>query len=896
MALGGLTSLLCEGNSYSILAGHMFAAIYSFAPARRPSAAVVLLLGAVHMALGRWCRRYPAAALEQQLVTCLHALFSLVYACQIEPYTYFMCRLLFDQNFITSLLTFYPGAFTFLNSHLALYTIEAGLRLVVRRNWLLLLHHSCFFAITAVGFFQRSFFVLKLAVLLPLFIGAYGQLAGCGSLGTWLWDSMAAQQRLKALGRKLDRLVADGPKPVDFWADDNADTWTALHELSNPGRSGPAVHREQLEVLRTTTDLLPELLRAVPALQAAVPEGVIFVAGLLHVGSKFHEILLEVLDKPIPGCRPPPDDHCYAATAWTAALLGPAAALLRLRDPMATSVALTGAAQPLKQLVTRLQLSKDAPFGTALRSGAARPQLLAEAIHEMLGAAIYVQRVRGFSEASPTSTWKDCAQVLTILHTPLWKDTLQQLLHARPAASQEAAALQLRYVRHAALEAAGAAYPADDTPWRQVATCACGACDTDGLVPEVSRFMQGSEGDSVQQALASFLAALPRKPPGGKPEAHHAVLLCLAALATLKLQSLAVSEERVAEDRAVATLRLCAEVAVAATEALSAASQYCGAALASEDPLGSGLLQQLQCREVWHNAQNAWYLAHIGQETVRAGAALLQQAVASRSPEQRAEAWSAVGSLAAAGERLLRLLPKLPSSNSLHAAAMSPASIQTEGALFLGRAAAEVARYLSTRALQQQELGQERAWDAAAAAAAAASAPLSALAFTLAKRALLAMLAGSAEGANNAFMAEYGRIWPVIRVLAVAAEALGGPIPEAQQAVQHLRRMASECAPGPSSTLVRRIPNNSGPPEMVEMLALRQLPCCNPRCCNLAGASESQLKGKLCTGCRTARFCCMACSKAAWKEHKVACKHMQRQLAEAAAAGEEGQGEGGAQQ
>lgn len=30
-----------------------------------------------------------------------------------------------------------------------------------RRNWLLLLHHLCFFAITAAGFFQRSFFVLK---------------------------------------------------------------------------------------------------------------------------------------------------------------------------------------------------------------------------------------------------------------------------------------------------------------------------------------------------------------------------------------------------------------------------------------------------------------------------------------------------------------------------------------------------------------------------------------------------------------------------------------------------------------------------------------------------------------------------------------------------------------
>ncbi len=33
-----------------------------------------------------------------------------------------------------------------------------------RRNWLLLLHHLCFFAITAVGFFQRSFFVLKVGV------------------------------------------------------------------------------------------------------------------------------------------------------------------------------------------------------------------------------------------------------------------------------------------------------------------------------------------------------------------------------------------------------------------------------------------------------------------------------------------------------------------------------------------------------------------------------------------------------------------------------------------------------------------------------------------------------------------------------------------------------------
>lgn len=113
----------------------------------------------------------------------------------------------------------------------------------------------------------------------------------------------------------------------------------------------------------------------------------------------FQEILLEALDKPAPGCRPAPDDHCYAATAWTAALLAPAAALLRMRD-VATAIILTGAARPIKYLMTRLELSRGAPFkgskfATALHAGAARPQLLAPALQELLGAAIFVQQLNG---------------------------------------------------------------------------------------------------------------------------------------------------------------------------------------------------------------------------------------------------------------------------------------------------------------------------------------------------------------------------------------------------------------------------------------------------------------------------------------------------------------------
>ena len=63
--------------------------------------------------------------------------------------------------------------------------------------------------------------------------------------------SMAVQQRLKALGRKLDRLAAAESTPsTDFWMDDFAGTWQALVQLNDPPENGPGVHRQRLEVLR----------------------------------------------------------------------------------------------------------------------------------------------------------------------------------------------------------------------------------------------------------------------------------------------------------------------------------------------------------------------------------------------------------------------------------------------------------------------------------------------------------------------------------------------------------------------------------------------------------------------------------------------------------------------
>jgi hypothetical protein len=59
--------------------------------------------------------------------------------------------------------------------------------------------------------------------------------------------------------------------------------------------------------------------------------------------------------------------------------------------------------------------------------------------------------------------------------------------------------------------------------------------------------------------------------------------------------------------------------------------------------------------------------------------------------------------------------------------------------------------------------------------------------------------------------------------------------------------------------------------------ALGTLRCANLGCTNLSSAREAQLRSKLCSGCRVVRFCSEACSQAAWRQHKVACKLLARQ-------------------
>lgn len=53
---------------------------------------------------------------------------------------------------------------------------------------------------------------------------------------------------------------------------------------------------------------------------------------------------------------------------------------------------------------------------------------------------------------------------------------------------------------------------------------------------------------------------------------------------------------------------------------------------------------------------------------------------------------------------------------------------------------------------------------------------------------------------------------------------------------------------------------------------LGTLECSFVGCTVLPDTVNGVLKSRLCSGCRTVRYCCAACQKADWKAHKMACK------------------------
>ena len=105
---------------------------------------------------------------------------------------------------------------------------------------------------------------------------------------------------------------------------------------------------------------------------------------------------------------------------------------------------------------------------------------------------------------------------------------------------------------------------------------------------------------------------------------------------------------------------------------------------------------------------------------------------------------------------------------------------------------------------------------------------------------------------------------------AAAHQAAAATMP---QLAELLTAAAERCPPAGAPAPK---PEPALPPELAlqrERALTARPSCANPRCPNL----EAPAKGMRCSGCAVARYCGEACSRAAWRTHKLACRQWGQQ-------------------
>jgi hypothetical protein len=123
------------------------------------------------LVLVRWSRVYRGLSPMQQLVTCQHAVYAVVLGLQLGPQTYLTLRVLFRAWSGEYMVGPEPPILigSFLMTHAALYVLEASVR-SIHFNWLLLLHHQLFFAITVICLWTSNLAGVILGLILDWFV------------------------------------------------------------------------------------------------------------------------------------------------------------------------------------------------------------------------------------------------------------------------------------------------------------------------------------------------------------------------------------------------------------------------------------------------------------------------------------------------------------------------------------------------------------------------------------------------------------------------------------------------------------------------------------------------------------------------------------------------------
>lgn len=114
---------------------------------------------------------YRQLGAAERMITCQHSVYAVVFSLSFVPQTVLafvaMFRSWTGDYFASAHLTALCGLF--LASRAMLYIVEASTRSVIKRSWLLIVHHQLFFLIIVMGVWTQNTAVLGVGIVLDLF-------------------------------------------------------------------------------------------------------------------------------------------------------------------------------------------------------------------------------------------------------------------------------------------------------------------------------------------------------------------------------------------------------------------------------------------------------------------------------------------------------------------------------------------------------------------------------------------------------------------------------------------------------------------------------------------------------------------------------------------------------
>lgn len=121
--------------------------------------------------LSRFCPAYNDLHASDRMIVCQHSVYAVIFSLSVIPQTVLAFTAMFKswtgEYFASSNLTALCGLF--LASRAMLYLVEASVRSVIKRSWLLIVHHQLFFLIIVMGVWTQNTAVLGIGIVLDLF-------------------------------------------------------------------------------------------------------------------------------------------------------------------------------------------------------------------------------------------------------------------------------------------------------------------------------------------------------------------------------------------------------------------------------------------------------------------------------------------------------------------------------------------------------------------------------------------------------------------------------------------------------------------------------------------------------------------------------------------------------